>query len=51
MSAEEMRREIMLNVKANNIPVTGDFWLFLVFRTDSQLRTICNEMNISTGVA
>lgn len=45
-NAEEMRHEIMLNVKANNIPVTGDFWLMLVFRTEVQLITICREMNI-----
>ena len=49
MSADEMRQRIMLNVRANNIPVTGDFWLFLVFRTDAQLRAICAEMNIAAA--
>jgi len=47
MNAEEMRHAIMLNVKANQPPVTGDFWLFLAFRTDSQLRSICREMGIT----
>lgn len=44
-----MRHRIMLNVKANGIPVTGEFWLFLVFRTDAELREICREMNITKG--
>jgi len=43
---ERLRHEIMLNVKANGIPVTGEFWLMLIFRTESQLREICREMNI-----
>jgi hypothetical protein len=48
MTAEHMRKEIMNTVKANSQPVTGDFWLMLVFRTESELRQICQEMNINT---
>jgi hypothetical protein len=43
---ERLRHEIMTNVKANGIEVTGDFWLMLVFRTEAQLREICREMKI-----
>jgi len=46
MNATQMRHEIMLNVKANGLQVTGDFWLMLVFRTNSQLKKICQDMNI-----
>lgn len=49
MTAENMRHEIMLTVRANNLPVTGEFWLMLVFRTDSELREICRELNINTN--
>ena len=43
---EVMRQEIMINMKANNLPVTGEFWLMLIFRTESELRQICHEMHI-----
>lgn len=45
-TAEQLRQEIMINVRANNLPVTGDFWLMLVYRTDAELRNIASEMNI-----
>lgn len=48
MTAENMRHAIMNTVKANNIPVTGDFWFMLVFRTDKELRKMCQEMHIAT---
>ena len=41
-----MRQEIMINMKANKVPVTGKFWLALVFRTESELKKICQEMHI-----
>jgi hypothetical protein len=47
MRAEHMRQEIMNTVKANGLPVTGDFWLMLVFRTEAELRQICQELNIN----
>ena len=43
---EVLRHSIMGCVKANNLPVTGDFWLMLVFRTESQLRQIAREIGI-----
>lgn len=48
MTEEQMRHAIMLNVKANGIEVSGDFWFMLIFRTEAQLRQICHEMNIAT---
>lgn len=47
-TSEQMRHEIMITVKANQIQVTGEFWLMLAFRTQSELAEICREMNIST---
>ena len=44
---EQLRQEIMLTVKANELPITGEFWLMLVFRTDKELRKIAQELNIS----
>lgn len=41
-----LRHLIMLNVKANNLPVTGEFWLMLAFRNESELRKIAADMNI-----
>jgi hypothetical protein len=51
MSAAEMRQRTMINVRANQLPVTGDFWLFLAFRSDTELRAICYEMHITAGAA
>ena len=47
---EILRHSIMECVKANNLPVTGDFWLMLAFRTKSQLRQIAREIGIPTTV-
>ena len=46
MSDEQMRHEIMLNVRANGLDVTGEFWLMLIFRTSEQLTEIGREMGI-----
>ena len=45
-ASERMRHEIMLTVKANGLEVTGDFWLMLIFRSESELRKLCHELNI-----
>jgi hypothetical protein len=37
----------MLCVKANQLPVTGELWLGLAFRTESELKQICQELNIT----
>lgn len=49
MSEENMRHAIMNTVKANNIAVTGDFWLMLIFRTNSELKKICHDLHINTS--
>jgi len=43
---ELLRHAIMEFVKAKNLPVTFEFWLMLVFRTESQLKDIANELGI-----
>jgi hypothetical protein len=46
---ETMRHEIMCCVKANGLPVTGDLFFSLVFRTESELKKICHELHIKTN--
>lgn len=46
---QRMRHEIMQTIQANNLPVTGDFWLMLVFRTEQELVKICQELHINTA--
>jgi hypothetical protein len=41
-----LRHEIMLCMKANNVPVTGEAWLSFVFRSESELQQMCAELNI-----
>ncbi len=43
---ERLRQEIMNTVRANNLPVTGEFWLMLVFRTEAELKDIAHELHI-----
>lgn len=43
---ERMRHEIILCAKANGQSLSGDFWFMLVFRTESELVAICQELNI-----
>jgi hypothetical protein len=43
----KIRQVIMITIKANNLSVTGEFWFFLVFRNESELRQIASEMNIN----
>ena len=45
-SEEQLRQEIMLNIRANNLPVTGDFWLMLIYRSAAELKEIASGMNI-----
>lgn len=44
--ATVLRQEIMLCVKANNLPVSGDFWLMLAYRTEAELVQIARELNV-----
>jgi hypothetical protein len=51
MNAEQMRAAIYATVKANGVPVTGDMFFALIFRTDSELRKICGELCINVKSA
>jgi hypothetical protein len=33
-------------VKANNIPIFGEFWFALIFQTEAQLKQIAKELHI-----
>ena len=46
MNKEQMINEILIQCKANNVPTTGDLFFSLAFRTESELKTICSELNI-----
>jgi len=39
-----IRQEIMMVMQANNVPVTGEVWFALVFRTESELKKILREL-------
>jgi len=34
----------MMVMQANNVPVTGEVWFALVFRTESELKKILREL-------
>jgi hypothetical protein len=40
----------MVTMKANGIIVTGDIWLFLIFRTEAELKEIARDLNIRVDV-
>lgn len=46
---QALRHDIMLVVKANGLEVTGDFWLMLIFRTESELKKIAQELHIKVA--
>ena len=48
MTKEQMIKEILICCKANNVPTTGDLFFGLIFRTESELKNMCNELNINT---
>ena len=43
---QALRHSIMTVMQANNVPVTGDFWFALVFRTETELKQIARELHI-----
>lgn len=43
---QNMRHDIMTCVKANGLQVSADFWFMLIFRTESELVKICQELHI-----
>ena len=50
MNKSAMIQEIILACKANNCPTTGDMFFALAFRTESELRKICDELCINWRV-
>lgn len=43
---QALRHDIMLVIKANELEVHEDFWFMLIFRTESELREIAQELHI-----
>ena len=43
---KDLIQEILQCVSANDVPVTGELILGLVFRTESELRQIAQELHI-----
>lgn len=46
MDRRELVQRILINIKANEIPVTGDLYFAVIFRTDEELREMAQLMNI-----
>jgi hypothetical protein len=46
---QAIRHDIMNVIKANNLEVSGDFWLMLIFRTESELKKIAQDFHIRTA--
>jgi hypothetical protein len=44
----QLRQEIMITVRANNLQVSGEFWLMLAFRSEAELKQIASELNVYT---
>jgi hypothetical protein len=46
---QALRHEIMTVIRANNLEVTGEFWLMLIFRTESELREIARGLHVKAA--
>jgi hypothetical protein len=46
---QALRHSIMNTIKTNNVPITGDFWFALIFRTESELKSIARELYIQVA--
>ena len=44
---EILRHEIMKAAQSKNMKVTGDFWFALIFRSESELKKIAQELHIN----
>ena len=49
MSKQAMIDEILIQCKANNVPTTGDLFFSLAFRTEQELKKICQTLGIKTN--
>ena len=47
-SKKDMITDIIQTSKAGGCYIDGDLFLALAFRSESELRTICTELHIST---
>jgi hypothetical protein len=43
---QALRHDIMNVINANNLEVTGEFWLMLIFRTESELKEIARGLHV-----
>jgi hypothetical protein len=43
---QALRHDIMNVIRANNLEVTGEFWLMLIFRTESELKEIARGLHV-----
>lgn len=50
MSKEAMIKEILIAAKAGGAYMGGDLFFGLAFRTEAELRKICQELNINCEV-
>jgi hypothetical protein len=46
---QALRHGIMNVIKANGLEVTGDFWFMLIFRTESELKKIAQELHVKAA--
>jgi|688.fasta_scaffold03485_12 hypothetical protein len=48
---QDLRHDIMNVIRANNLEVTGEFWLMLVFRSESELKEIARGLHVEAARA
>lgn len=46
---QAIRHDIMNVIRANDLEVTGDFWLMLAFRTESELKEIARGLHVKVA--
>jgi predicted neuraminidase len=46
---QALRHDIMNVIKANNLEVSGEFWLMLIFRTESELKEIARGIHVKAA--
>jgi len=48
LTKEAMIQEILITCKANKVRAGGEIFLALAFRTEAELKAICQELHIKT---
>jgi hypothetical protein len=46
---QALRHDIMNVIRANDLEVTGGFWLMLIFRTESELKEISQGLHVKAA--